>query len=343
MGYLTAVVSELRSFTFKTVDGGRIKGADMIDPIWRGMVQWHSVTNVEFDRAQTRKELTAALATKPQSAELIARFDALGTGHQGARAGGMMKDFKGKTAFITGGASGIGFGMAHAFGRAGMNVVIADIDLEVARKAAEMLQRDQIKAVAIHCDVTLRSEVQRAALDAVAAFGKVHVVCNNAGVAVGGPLGTVGDRDWDWIIDVNLKGVVYGVETFFPLIKSHGEGGHFVNTASMAGMVSPPNMEPYSATKFAVVAMSEGWAQQLAPLNIGMSVLCPGFVKTRIHESGRARQSRYGDRAARYAHRRSARGGSARWFWAAWIPTSWASACWRRSRPASSTSSPIRR
>jgi len=208
-----------------------------------------------------------------------------------------MKDFKGKTAFITGGASGIGFGMAHAFGHAGMNVVIADIDLEVARKAAEMLNKSQIKAVAIHCDVTLRSEVQRAALDAVAAFGKIHVVCNNAGVAVGGPLGTVGARDWDWIIDVNLKGVVYGVETFYPLIKSHGEGGHFVNTASMAGMFSPANMEPYSATKFAVVAMSEGWALQLAPQGIGMSVLCPGFVKTRIHESGRARQSRYGERA----------------------------------------------
>ena len=209
----------------------------------------------------------------------------------------MMQDFKGKTAFITGGASGIGFGMAHAFGRAGMNVVIADIDFEVARKAAEMLQRDQMKAIPIHCDVTLRSEVQRAALDTVAAFGKIHVVCNNAGVAVGGPLGTVGARDWDWIIDVNLKGVVYGVETFYPLLKSHGEGGHFVNTASMAGMVSPPNMEPYTATKFAVVAMSEGWAQQLAPMGIGMSVLCPGFVKTRILESGRARQSRYGDRA----------------------------------------------
>ena len=209
----------------------------------------------------------------------------------------MIKDFKGKTAFITGGASGIGFGMAHAFGRAGMNVVIADIDFNVARKAAEMLQRDQMKAVPIHCDVTLRSEVQRAALETIAAFGKVHVVCNNAGVGVGGPLGTVGDRDWDWIIDVNLKGVVYGVETFFPLVKSHGEGGHFVNTASMAGMFSPANMEPYSATKFAVVAMSEGWALQLAPQGIGMSVLCPGFVKTRIHESGRARQSRYGERA----------------------------------------------
>jgi NAD(P)-dependent dehydrogenase (short-subunit alcohol dehydrogenase family) len=96
------------------------------------------------------------------------------------------------------------------------------------------------------------------------------------------------------VIDVNLKGVVYGVETFAPLIEAHGEGGHFVNTASLAGMVSPPGMEPYCATKFAVVAMSEGWAQQLAPKNIGVSVLCPGFVRTRINESRRNRQASYG-------------------------------------------------
>lgn len=205
-----------------------------------------------------------------------------------------MQDFKGKTAFITGGAGGIGFGMARAFGRAGMNVVIADIDRETGRHAVEKLSNEQVKAVAVECDVTLHGEIQRAALDAIAAFGKIHIVCNNAGVAVGGPLGSVRDKDWDWIIDVNLKGVVYGVETFVPLIKSHGEGGHIINTASMAGIISPPGLEPYSATKYAVVAMSEGWAQQLAPLQIGVSVLCPGFVRTRIHESGRTRQSRYG-------------------------------------------------
>lgn len=206
----------------------------------------------------------------------------------------MMMELHGKTAFITGAASGIGLGMARAFGRAGMNVVVADIDMGAARHAVERLASEQVKAVPVECDVTLREDVRRAALDAVAAFGKIHVVCNNAGVAVGGPLGTVRERDWDWIIDVNLKGVVYGVETFVPLIKGHGEGGHIVNTASMAGLISPPGMEPYSATKYAVVAMSEGWAQQLAPLGIGMSVLCPGFVRTRIHESGRARQTRYG-------------------------------------------------
>jgi NAD(P)-dependent dehydrogenase (short-subunit alcohol dehydrogenase family) len=208
-----------------------------------------------------------------------------------------MKDFKGKTAFITGGASGIGLSMARQFGRAGMNVVVADIDEKAAKAAVERLTSEQVKAVPVVVDVTDRGSVREGALEAIAAFGKVHVVCNNAGVAVGGPIGTVKDRDWDWIIDVNLKGVIYGTETFVPLIKSHGEGGHIINTASMAGMVSPPGMEPYTATKFAVVAMSEGWAGQLAPLNIGVSVLCPGFVKTRIHESGRARQDKYGGTA----------------------------------------------
>jgi NAD(P)-dependent dehydrogenase (short-subunit alcohol dehydrogenase family) len=210
----------------------------------------------------------------------------------------MIKEFRGKTAFVTGGASGIGLGMARAFGRAGMNVVVADIDLDAAKSAADRLVSEQIKAVPVLCDVTERAAIRSAALDAVAAFGKIHVVCNNAGVAVGGQIGTVREKDWDWILDVNLKGVVYGTEVFTPLIKSHGEGGHFVNTASMAGMIAPAGMEPYTATKFAVVAMSEGWAQQLAPANIGVSVLCPGFVRTRIHESGRARQDRYGGHGA---------------------------------------------
>ena len=205
-----------------------------------------------------------------------------------------MKDLRGKTAFITGGASGIGLSMARAFGRAGMNVVVADVDESAAKQAVERLASEQVKAAPVVCDVSDRSAVRAAALEAIAAFGKVHIVCNNAGVAVGGPVGTVKEQDWDWILDVNLKGVIYGVETFVPLIRGHGEGGHFVNTASMAGMISPPGMEPYTATKFAVVAMSEGWSGQLAPFNIGVSVLCPGFVRTRIHESGRNRQSRYG-------------------------------------------------
>ena len=205
-----------------------------------------------------------------------------------------MKEFRGKTAFITGGASGIGYALARAFGREGANVVVADIEWDQARYAVERLHGEQITAAAVRCDVSERISVERAALEALAAFGKVHVVCNNAGVAVGGPVGSIGAHDWDWIIDVNLKGVVYGVETFYPLMKGHGEGGYFINTASMAGLISPPGLEPYAATKFAVVAMSEGWAQQLEPEGIGVSVLCPGFVRTRIHESGRVRPERYG-------------------------------------------------
>ena len=205
-----------------------------------------------------------------------------------------MQDLNGKVAFITDGASGIGLSMAEAFGREGMAVMLADIEESALERAVAGLRERQIRAEGIVADVASRASIQSAAAATVAALGKVHVVCNNAGVGAGGPFGTVTPSDWDWVIDVNLKGVVYGMETFAPLIEQHGEGGHFVNTASLAGMVSPPGMEPYCATKFAVVAMSEGWAQQLAPKNIGVSVLCPGFVKTRINESRRNRQASYG-------------------------------------------------
>jgi len=205
-----------------------------------------------------------------------------------------LENLRGRTAFITGGASGIGLSMAEAFGREGMSVMLADIEPGALEVALQGLREKQIRADGVVTDVTSRSAVEAAARATLEAFGKVHVVCNNAGVGAGGPFGTVQPSDWDWVIDVNLKGVVYGMETFAPLIEAHGEGGHFVNTASLAGMVSPPGMEPYCATKFAVVAMSEGWAQQLAPKNIGVSVLCPGFVKTRINESRRNRPASYG-------------------------------------------------
>lgn len=205
-----------------------------------------------------------------------------------------MQDLRGKTAFITGGASGIGLAMAEAFGREGMNVMLADIEAGALEAAVAGLRDKQIRAEGVKVDVASRDSVRAGALETIARFGKVHLVCNNAGVGAGGLFGEVPERDWDWILDVNLKGVVYGMEVFEPLIASHGEGGHFVNTASMAGMVSPPGMEPYCATKFAVVAMSEGWAGQLAAKNIGVSILCPGFVKTRIHESRRNRSDAYG-------------------------------------------------
>jgi len=203
-------------------------------------------------------------------------------------------DLKGKTAFITGGGSGIGLAMAEAFGRAGMSVMLADVDEGALNAAVERLEGLQIRAASVRCDVTERAAVEAAAARTVETFGKVHVVCNNAGVGAGGPLDQIAHADWDWVMAVNVMGVVYGLESFLPHIRAHGEGGAFVNTASMAGMVSAPGMEPYSATKFAVVAMSEGWAEQLAPENIGVSVLCPGFVKTRIDQSGRARGEKFG-------------------------------------------------
>lgn len=205
-----------------------------------------------------------------------------------------MRDLKGKTAFITGGASGLGLAMAHAFGEAGMNVMLGDIEEAPLAKAVADLETRQIRAASVICDVADRKAVEAAAARTVEAFGKVHLVANNAGVGVGGPIGQVKPADWDWIVAVNLMGVVYGMEAFLPHVRAHGEGGCFINTASMAGLISPPGMEPYCATKFAVVAMSEGWLRQLAPENIHVAVLCPGFVKTRINQSGRARQAQYG-------------------------------------------------
>ncbi|MDO8914418.1 MAG: SDR family NAD(P)-dependent oxidoreductase [Phenylobacterium sp.] len=205
-----------------------------------------------------------------------------------------MRDLTGKTAFITGGASGLGLAMAHAFGEAGMNVMLADIEEAPLAAAVQDLEDRQIRASGVLCDVAVRNAVEAAAAKTIETFGKVHLVCNNAGVGAGGPIDQVRHADWEWILAVNLMGVVYGMETFLPLIRAHGEGGAFVNTASMAGMISPPGMEPYSATKFAVVAMSEGWAGQLAPEGINVSALCPGFVKTKINQSGRTRQAQFG-------------------------------------------------
>ena len=205
-----------------------------------------------------------------------------------------MRDLSGKTAFITGGASGLGLAMAHAFGGAGMNVMLADIEEAPLKAAVADLEACQVRTSSVLCDVGDRAAVVAAAQATIDAFGKVHVVCNNAGVGAGGPIGEVKPADWDWIVAINLMGVVYGMEAFLPHVRAHGEGGCFVNTASMAGMISVPGMEPYTATKYAVVGMSEGWAGQLAPENINVAVLCPGFVKTKINQSGRTRQTQYG-------------------------------------------------
>jgi NAD(P)-dependent dehydrogenase (short-subunit alcohol dehydrogenase family) len=200
-----------------------------------------------------------------------------------------MRQLSGKVAFVTGASSGIGYALAEAFGTSGMRVMLAGINEGRLDAAVARLREGGIMAERVQCDVASRASVEAAAAATIARFGKVHVVCNNAGVGMGGPLGSIPEADWEWVIRVNLLGVVHGTEIFAPLIASHGEGGHIVNTSSIAGMAASPGMEPYAATKFAVVAMSEGWRAQLAEKGIGVSVLCPGFVRTEIGTGHRNR------------------------------------------------------
>jgi NAD(P)-dependent dehydrogenase (short-subunit alcohol dehydrogenase family) len=205
-----------------------------------------------------------------------------------------MRELAGKTAFVTGGASGIGLAMGRAFAEAGMKVMLADIETDALAAAVKSLHNVGPAVRSVICDVGDPASVEYAAKASFDAFGNVHVVCNNAGVAAGGGIDNISLDNWRWVIDVNLMGVVHGVRSFLPHIRSHGEGGHIVNTASMAGMINGMGFSPYAATKFAVVSMSEGLAPQLKPLGIGVSVLCPGFVRTGIGESGRNRPDRYG-------------------------------------------------
>ena len=205
-----------------------------------------------------------------------------------------MRDFAGKTAFVTGGAGGIGFALAHAFAQAGMKVMLADIETDALQAAVKSLREISPDIGGTICDVADAASVERAAQAAFDAFGKVHVVCNNAGVAAGGGIDHISLDNWRWVIDVNLMGVLHGIKSFLPHIRAHGEGGHIVNTASMAGMQGGLGLSPYGASKFAVVSMSEGLNLQLKPHGIGVSVLCPSYVRTRIGESGRNRPERYG-------------------------------------------------
>jgi NAD(P)-dependent dehydrogenase (short-subunit alcohol dehydrogenase family) len=206
-----------------------------------------------------------------------------------------MRELAGKTAFVTGGAGGIGFALGRAFAEAGMKVMLADIETDALSAAVKSLHNSGLEVRGVLCDVADPASVDHAAKATIEAFGNVHVVCNNAGVAAAGGIDNISLDNWRWVLDVNLMGVLHGIRAFLPHIRSHGEGGHFVNTASMAGMNGGLGFSPYTASKFAVVGMSEGLSEQLKPYGIGVSVLCPSFVRTRIHESGRNRPERYGE------------------------------------------------
>ena len=205
-----------------------------------------------------------------------------------------MSQFAGKTVVISGGAEGIGLSIAKALGEQQMNIVLADIDLKNLEKARSELDKAGFKVLAVALDVADEAQWQEVAKQTIERFGKVHMVVNNAGVT--GDISPVEGQDkkgWQWTLDVNLMGVVYGAKVMVPLIKEHGEGGWIINVASMAGMAGLPFGGSYTATKSAVVALSESWHGELKRDGINVSVLCPAFVQTRIHESHRNRPARY--------------------------------------------------
>jgi NAD(P)-dependent dehydrogenase (short-subunit alcohol dehydrogenase family) len=205
-----------------------------------------------------------------------------------------MLDLKGKTAVISGGADGIGLALGRAFGAQGMNIVLADIEAPQLAKAAAGLEEAGISVLAVEMDVALREDWERTAREAGERFGDVHMLVNNAGVSGGiGSFGALDESGWRWTIDVNLMGVVYGAETFVPLMHAHGADSWLINVASMAGMGGVPMAGAYTATKAAVVALAEAWSLELVNSNVSVSVLCPAFVRTRIHLSHRNRQPRY--------------------------------------------------
>ena len=197
-----------------------------------------------------------------------------------------MKNVEGKVAFITGGASGIGYGMAQAFLEAGMKVVVADLlQQHLDEVAARHPGANNLHLIRV--DVTDRPGMERAAAETEKVFGKVHVLCNNAGVAARGNIDEHAYADWDYVLGVCVGGTVNGLVNFLPRIKAHGEGGHIVNTSSMAGMIPVPAfVGSYSTAKFAIRGMSDALRLALVPHRIGVSVLCPGLVATRAMTTG---------------------------------------------------------
>jgi len=207
-----------------------------------------------------------------------------------------MQTFEDRVAFVTGGASGIGLGITKKLVEAGMKVVIADLRQDHLDEAMEWFEGRQLgrRVHAIRLDVTDREAMAAAADETERVFGKLHVLINNAGVGIEGPLKGATYDDWDFGMGVNLGGVINGVQTFIPRIRAHGEGGHVVNTASLAGMVTmPANMVMYVTAKAAVIAMSESIRTELAQENIGVSVLCPGPIKSNIHQLNQNRPDHF--------------------------------------------------
>jgi NAD(P)-dependent dehydrogenase (short-subunit alcohol dehydrogenase family) len=204
-----------------------------------------------------------------------------------------MQNLEGKTAVITGAASGIGLALAERAAAARMNVVLADIEEAALNQAVSRIQERQVTAIGVPSNTMLEASVQEVARRAIEEFGEVHLLCNNAGVAstasAGQPVWELPDKDWDWVMGVNFYGVLYGLRAFIPHMLEHGEDSHIVNTASLAGLL--PGGGPYGVSKHGVLSLTEGLARDLEErgANIHASVLCPGFVNTNIHAAERNR------------------------------------------------------
>jgi NAD(P)-dependent dehydrogenase (short-subunit alcohol dehydrogenase family) len=208
-----------------------------------------------------------------------------------------MKNLKGKTAYVSGAASGMGFGISAALAHAGANIAMVDIRADALAEAKARLHNfgDQIETYV--SDVSDAALLEETAREIDRRFGDLHIVCNNAGVSMlGVPLEEITLPEWEWVIDVNIKGVIHGIHTFVPRLKAHGQEAHIVNTASIGGLQVNPNYRTgaYSMTKYAVVALSEALDNELAGSKIGVSVLCPAAVDTGIHLSARSRPERLG-------------------------------------------------
>jgi len=215
-----------------------------------------------------------------------------------------MTEIAGKAAIVTGAASGIGLGIARALGRAGARVMLADIRGDEAAAAAEALRGEGLEARAIRLDVSDRAAVEEAAVEVERAFGRLDIAVNNAGISMHGvPMTDIPPADWDFVIAVNIYGVIHGIRSFVPRIRRHGGGGHVVNTASIGGLQvnAAFHTGAYSMTKYAVVALSEALANELQGTDIGVSVLCPAAVATKLHFSARSRPERLGGPTVRTA------------------------------------------
>jgi len=209
-----------------------------------------------------------------------------------------MKNFEGKTAVITGAASGIGKALAEKFAQEKMQVVLADIEEEALNKTVDNLRQYQHRVIGIKTDVLVEESIDELFAKATEEYGNVHILCNNAGIGANSgnkAIWEIDKHDWDWVMGVNYQGVLKGIQTFLPHMLEHGEEGHVVTTVSMAGLL--PGAGTYGVSKHAVMALTEGLSRDLITRNakINASVLCPGFVDTNIDKSERNRPSHLGE------------------------------------------------